>query len=80
MEKFARKCDVTGRGMNEGYVIGDGEMYIKDESDMLSHVIEQGYSSLDEAYDDEYYYYTEWEDEDDFEYVMIDGVLTEIEL
>ena len=24
MELFARKCDVTGVGMNEGWVVGDG--------------------------------------------------------
>lgn len=27
MEKFARKCDVTGKGMNEGYVWGEGSFY-----------------------------------------------------
>jgi hypothetical protein len=27
MEKFARKCDVTGRGINEGWVWGDGEYF-----------------------------------------------------
>jgi hypothetical protein len=72
MKKFARKCDVTGRGMNKGFVIGNGEMYIKDDSDMLAHVIEQGYSSMDEAYDDEYYYYTEWNDKDDYEWVEVE--------
>lgn len=27
MKKFARKCDVTGRGMNEGWVWLDGGFY-----------------------------------------------------
>lgn len=27
MEKFVRVCDVTGRGMNEGWVWGDGTFY-----------------------------------------------------
>lgn len=27
MEKFARRCDITGRGMNEGWVWGDGTFY-----------------------------------------------------
>ena len=27
MEKFVRLCDVTGRGMNEGWVWGEGEFY-----------------------------------------------------
>ena len=25
--KYARKCDVTGKGMNEGWVWGDGVFY-----------------------------------------------------
>ena len=27
MEKYARKCDVTGRGMNSGWVWGDDAFY-----------------------------------------------------
>lgn len=27
MKKFARRCDVTGRGMNEGWCWGDGGFY-----------------------------------------------------
>lgn len=27
MEKFARRCDITGKGINEGYVWGDGTFY-----------------------------------------------------
>lgn len=27
MEKYARKCDVTGKGMNEGWCWGDGAFY-----------------------------------------------------
>ena len=29
LNRFARKCDITGEGMNDGYCIQDGEMYIK---------------------------------------------------
>jgi len=32
---WARQCDVTLEGMNEGYCIDDGMMYIKYEKDML---------------------------------------------
>ncbi len=31
MEKFVRVCDVTGRGMNEGWVWGDGSFYTSTE-------------------------------------------------
>ncbi|MAN61381.1 MAG: hypothetical protein CMI60_05465 [Parvibaculum sp.] len=36
--KYARRCDVTNKGMNEGYCINDGMMYIKEESDMIAHL------------------------------------------
>ena len=80
---FARRCDVTGYGMNEGYCIGDGEMYIRDEQDMVAHLrslewkdadgnmstdIESDEDLLEYFYNEEYYYHTEWED-DEMEYV-----------
>ena len=37
---FAVKCSITGEGMNEGYCIKEGEMYIKYESDLLKHIRE----------------------------------------
>tara|TARA_R110002096_G_C14077180_1_gene676152 strand:+ start:56 stop:346 length:291 start_codon:yes stop_codon:yes gene_type:complete len=36
--KYARKCDVTGNGMNEGFCIKNGEMYIKYEKDLIKHL------------------------------------------
>jgi hypothetical protein len=80
---FARRCDVTGNGMNEGYCIGDGEMYIEKESDMIAHLrsldwvdadgnlstdIESDEELLEFFYNEEYYYHTAWED-DELEYV-----------
>ena len=37
---YARQCDITGEGMNEGYCIEDGLMYIKYEKDMIKHLRE----------------------------------------
>ena len=74
---YARVCDVTNEGMNEGWVFGDGEGYFKYEKDALEWAIANGYADLDEAYEDDAIYWTEWED--DFAYVEIDGVLTEID-
>jgi len=87
MEKFARQCSVTGEGMNNGYVYRDGEMYFKYEPDLVAHIrsLDNDSSNLSdefllgEAYDLEEYYYTEWEDEDDYQYQLINGVLTELE-
>ena len=68
MEKFARKCDATGRGMNEGYVVGDGELCFSEEKHLIDHLRSRGGMDglsdeyiLAEAYDQEEYYYTEWD-------------------
>ena len=61
--KNFRICSVTGEKMNEGYCILDGEMYIKSEIDMLQHILDKThYKSLKEAYINEYYYWTQWEE------------------
>jgi len=80
MEKFARKCDATGRGMNEGFVVGDGELYFSS----LKHLVDwlrsrdgmDGLSDefiLEEAYQLEEYYYTEWEEIDEDCYYDAEG-------
>ena len=61
---YARKCSITGKGMNEGWIILDGEMYIADEENALEQVKKVGYDSLEEAFDDEYCYWTEWDADD----------------
>jgi hypothetical protein len=88
MEKFARRCDATGCGMNEGFVIGDGEMYLSTTDLLLSHLrqldyldsnnvssstIEDDQELMDFFYNDEYYYFTEWEEIDDDVYYDKNG-------
>ena len=87
--KYARRCDVTNKGMNDGYCIQDGHMYIKYEKDLIKHLRkiemhenkEEHYCSddflLKDYYDAGYYYWTEWEDIDDDHYYLEDG--TEIQ-
>jgi len=98
----ARKCDVTGEGMNRGYCIAvitdDGIMYIKFEKDLIEHLrkveresnplydedISEGRITdewlLSDYYNNHYYYFTEWEDESDYQYqIDEDGNLTEIQ-
>ena len=79
MEKFARQCSVTGEGMNQGWVIEDGWAYAKYEKDALKLLIDMGYKSIEDAYQSDNCYWTEWEDEDDYQYQLIDGKLVEIE-
>ena len=76
---WARKCDATGQGMNEGFVFGDGEKYFSVQSAAIEYAQELGYKDLDEAYDDEAYYWTEWEDKSEYQYLEVDGKLIEIQ-
>jgi hypothetical protein len=88
MKKFARKCDVTGQGMNCGWVWFDGTFYTSTMEVTLKELrsdIENGALDFDEIGADELLkmsddeliqyanecditYWTEWEDEDDYEY------------
>jgi len=77
-EKYARQCSKTGEGMNVGWVFGDGEEYAKHESGAIELAKEYGYDSLEDAFKDDVCYWTSWEDEDDYQYQMINGQLEEI--
>lgn len=65
--------------MNEGYVAYNGEYYIKYEIDAEGWAMKRGYKDLQEAYDDDAIYYTAWEEEADYEYVLVNDKLVEIE-
>ena len=81
-EKYCRVADDTGKGINEGYVVGDGEMYFETEDGLYKHLKELDYEDadgnstkkiksrfdlLEYFYADEYYYYTEWDCEQEIE-------------
>ena len=92
---FARQCDITKEGMNEGYCIQDGLMYIKYDKDMIKHLrevekegnleydkdVSEGRLTdeflLNDYYNADYYYWTEWECESDLQYEEVNGVLIE---
>jgi hypothetical protein len=47
MKKYARKCDVTGKGMNEGWCWDEGAFYTKTEEATISELrkkIAEGYN------------------------------------
>lgn len=91
MKTFARQCEVTGEGMNEGYLVNDNN-YIKYEKDLLkmlrirNYVTAEGDKAnlmndedfLEWAYNDEIYYWTQWE-EDDHQYKEVYGEIYEID-
>lgn len=81
-EKFARKCDATGKGMNEGWVCGEGNKYFSTEEGLINHlrsldwedcngVKSKDISDPDELreyfYNEDYFYYTEWDVESEME-------------
>lgn len=66
---FARKCDVTGKGMNEGFCFFDGEAYAIDEKSACELSVKYGFDNMYHAYEMDAYYFTEWE----FEDVMYQG-------
>ena len=74
---WARVCDITGEGMNEGYVLYDSET-IKYEKDLIKELRKGGdeeYNNasddyiLKEAYENGDYYWTEWYCESDLSYM-----------
>lgn len=85
---WARKCEVTGEGMSAGYVVYE-DVTIKNEDDLIDYMRKED-PDLWEDVSDEYllqegyhagdYYYTEWTDLDDMQYIEVDRKLYEIEL
>ena len=71
MIKYARRCDATGRGMNEGYVVGAGDLLFSEKEyliEWLKGVAEEDSLSfesdklmMEHYYNEELYYYTEWD-------------------
>jgi hypothetical protein len=87
--KWARVDTATGKGMNEGFCVNDGEAYFENQSDLIKWLRSRNVDEynelsdeflLDEAYALEEYYYTEWDVEDsDYYYEeQPDGTLIEI--
>lgn len=77
--RWARKCDVLGHGMNDGWCFGDGEQYASTIEAAEKIALDRGHDSLDEAYKSDDCYWTEWEDETDYQYEERDGELIEIQ-
>lgn len=76
-QTFARKCTATGELMNEGWYAEGTMSYFKYETDAVKYCKELGYNSLDEAYEADEIYWTEWEE--DHQYAIDEqGNVTEI--
>lgn len=66
--KFPRRCDITGKGMWEGYCFGDGQDYAIDKAGATTLAMRYGYDTLEEAFEDNAYYFTAWEELDEDEW------------
>ena len=65
-KEFARNCTACGKGMNEGYCIGDGMEYYCSDACLHTEITHEEYMELyDDGEGDSYW--TAWEDPDDFE-------------
>lgn len=88
LEKYARIDSATGRGMNEGFCVNDGEAYFAEREDLIAYLRARNVDEynilsddfiLDEAYELEDYYYTEWEVEDEETYfIEVNGEWLEV--
>lgn len=86
--KYARRCSISGEGMNKGWVWGDGVFYTKYEKDTIdelrndypekSNLTDEGLIAwaVEEAGE---LYWTEWEDESEYQYEEVYGELIEIQ-
>lgn len=85
---WARKCEMTGEGMSKGYVVYD-DVFISNEDDLIKYMRTEDPSTwrdvsdnflLMEGYETGEYYYTEWVELDEMQYIEVDGKLYEFEL
>lgn len=77
--KFARKCDECGCGMNDGFVVDGGCEYYCSEECLHEHYTEAEWEDMYNEGDGDSYW-TDWmDDQSDWEYIVKNGKLVEIE-
>ena len=76
-QKYARICSVTGKGMWDGWVFGDGEFYAIDQESADKLARNLGYKDAQEAYNNGACYWTDWaeDSEENAQYIEIGGLL-----
>jgi len=50
IKKWARCCSVTGKGMNNGWIWGDGDFYVKNQDDAMNECWKDRYDIRDELF------------------------------
>ena len=72
---YARCCTCCGKGMNEGY-FADYEYFCSDDC-LHTEFPPIIWAKVTKEIEDNYYW-TQWEDESDYQYQIIDGEITSI--
>jgi hypothetical protein len=79
--KYARKCTCCDKGMNNGYY-ATGEYFCSDSclrtEFSATEWEELASDGVEDEEDNDSYYWTEWEDTEDYQYQIINGILEEI--
>jgi hypothetical protein len=78
-QKYARCCTCCGKGMNEGY-FADYEYFCSDSCLRTEYSAKEWEELANDEVEksNDSYYWTEWEDEEDYQYQIINGILEEI--
>ena len=81
MNKFARKNDYNGKGMNDGYIFNDGDYYCETELQAQLYVESLGFNWEEELLTvntkNEWFYYTDWYNTETDIYYDIEGNIIE---
>ena len=75
-DKYARCCTCCGKGMNEGFISDNYEYYCTAQCLQNKYTKKEWEELANEENSGNYW--TEWEDEEDYQYQIINGILEEI--
>jgi len=76
--KYAHKCDNCKEGMNEGYVINGGEDYYCSKECLNEVYTPEQWTKMYEESEENGgndHYWTQWDEEADFDYILFDNQL-----
>lgn len=77
LELYPRACSCCGKGMDAGFVVGEGERYACSDKCLFT----DGYTpaEYEEDFNDDYAFWTQWNDEDHHgEMYTLDGRAVEV--
>lgn len=77
--KYARKCDECEKGMNEGYVINNGEEHYCSDECMHKHYTKKEWKKMHLNGDGDSYWTDYEDDHSDWQFIVKDGEVVDIE-